>query len=71
MSDCKIVSVRVSPLYDMFRKVRQYKDGSTDVEVFDSPELERALSPYFKEGYRIVQAIKLDGAYTTFILERN
>lgn len=71
MSDCKIVSVRVSPLYDMFRNVRQYKDGSTNVEVFDSPEPEKAPSPYLREGYRIVQTIKLDGAYTTFVLERN
>jgi len=71
MNDCKIISVHILPHHNMFRKVRQYKDGSSDVEIFDSPEVERALSSYIREGYRIVQAIKLDGSYTTFVLERN
>ena len=78
MYDCKIVSVSLSQancpgrnFYGLFRRMSGYKDGSAQVDVFESPELERALIPYLQVGYRVSQVIRLDGAYISFLMEKD
>lgn len=69
MYDCKVISVSISNTLP-FHFVKEFRDGNATVCTYDSPLLEKALMPYLKEGYRVLQVIKLDGAYYTFVLEK-
>jgi len=70
MYDCKVISVKISQGLP-FHLVKESRDGNAAVDTYDSPLLENALKPYLREGYRVVQTVRLDGAYYSFLLEKD